>query len=282
MKQQDLTQKQFGDQAQNYLSSAVHAQGAEFEQIITLARQQQAQNILDLGCGAGHVSFYLAAACQEAQITAYDLSDKMLAVVAAEAGERGLANIKTQQGMVEKLPFADNQFDLVVTRYSAHHWLDVPKALSEIKRVLKPDGMLIISTPDKLIYSDKRNFKNEFHVKELYKDEFVALISKYFSKSQLLFQNFIGNSSVLMEEQHQRDFKVYTGNYSNTELLEVDPFYLVLIASDYDFKKQNVSLFEGSSVENYGIVSQIYNSNSYKIGHFLLTPIRVFRKIFKN
>ena len=123
----------------------------------------------------------------------------------------------------------------------------------EIKRVLKPDGMLIISTPDKLIYSDKRNFKNEFHVKELYKDEFVALISKYFSKSQLLFQNFIGNSSVLMEEQHQRDFKVYTGNYSNTELLEVDPFYLVLIASDYDFKKQNVSLFEGSSVENYGI-----------------------------
>ncbi len=144
MKQQDLTQKQFGDQAQNYLSSAVHAQGAEFEQIINLAQQRQAQNILDLGCGAGHVSFYLAAACQDAQITAYDLSDKMLAVVAAEAGERGFTNITTQQGMVEKLPFTNNQFDLVVTRYSAHHWLDVPKALSEIKRVLKPQGKCVI------------------------------------------------------------------------------------------------------------------------------------------
>ncbi len=144
MKQQDLTQKQFGDQAQNYLVSAVHAQGAEFEQIIDLAQQQQAQTIFDLGCGAGHVSFHLAAACQDAQITAYDLSEKMLAVVAAEAEERGCANITTQQGMAENLPFVENQFDLVVTRYSAHHWLDVPKALSEIKRVLKPQGKIVI------------------------------------------------------------------------------------------------------------------------------------------
>lgn len=233
--------------------------------------------VLDVASGEGYGSNLLSK--NASKVYGVDI-DAQAVSLASEKYKK--SNLEFKQGSAALIPIESGSIDVVVSFETIEHHDKHDEMLSEIKRVLKPDGMLIISTPDKLIYSDKRNFKNEFHVKELYKDEFVALISKYFSKSQLLFQNFIGNSSVLMEEQHQRDFKVYTGNYSNTELLEVDPFYLVLIASDYDFKKQNVSLFEGSSVENYGIVSQIYNSNSYKIGHYLLTPIRVFRKIFKN
>ena len=73
---------------------------------------------------------------------AFDLTTAMLEVTAAAAKERGFANIRTTQGSVEKLPFNRQQFDLVVSRYSAHHWNDVPRALQEVKHVLKPAGQV--------------------------------------------------------------------------------------------------------------------------------------------
>lgn len=95
-----------------------------------------------MGCGAGHASF--TAAGQVAEVTAYDLSSQMLEVVAAAAKEKGFSNIVTQQGYAETLPFADACFDVVISRYSAHHWHDVGQALREVKRVLKPGGVIIV------------------------------------------------------------------------------------------------------------------------------------------
>ncbi len=95
-----------------------------------------------MGCGAGHASF--TAAGQVAQVTAYDLSSQMLEVVAQAAKDKGFTNIVTQQGYAEMLPFADASFDVVISRYSAHHWHDVGQALREVKRVLKPGGVMIM------------------------------------------------------------------------------------------------------------------------------------------
>src|SRR5262249_14837178 len=91
----------------------------------------------------GHVTF--RAAEHAGEVVAYDLSAEMLDVVARAAKERGLANVKTQQGVAEKLPFADERFDLVLSRYSAHHWRDFPVALREAARVLKPGGVAVFS-----------------------------------------------------------------------------------------------------------------------------------------
>ena len=63
---------------------------------------------------------------------------EMLEVVAQSASERGLRNIKTQQGVAESLPFADGSFDYIFSRYSAHHWHDLDAGLREVTRVLKP------------------------------------------------------------------------------------------------------------------------------------------------
>jgi ubiquinone/menaquinone biosynthesis C-methylase UbiE len=79
-----------------------------------------------------------------ASVTAFDLSPEMLAVVANAARDRSLDNIGTQQGNVASLPFADAAFCMVITRFSAHHWLDVPTALREVRRVLKPNGVFVI------------------------------------------------------------------------------------------------------------------------------------------
>lgn len=138
----DNVEKQFGSQASAYLSSAVHASGRDLVRLgERLAAFPQA-HVLDLGCGAGHASF--TAAQQVAHVTAYDLSSQMLDVVAGAAKAKGLDNIDTQQGYAESLPFDDESFEVVISRYSAHHWHDVGQALREVKRVLKPGGTFII------------------------------------------------------------------------------------------------------------------------------------------
>ena len=62
-------------------------------------------------------------------------------MVAREAGNRGLANVRTRRGVAEKLPFEDASFDIVLSRFSAHHWQDMEMALREAARVLKPGGV---------------------------------------------------------------------------------------------------------------------------------------------
>lgn len=108
-------------------------------------RADQAQGsagaaVLDLGCGAGHVSFAVAPGVRI--VTACDLAPEMLEVVAHAAAERGLTNVETQQAVAERLPFPDAAFDVVLSRYSAHHWRDFDAGLREAARVLKPGGRL--------------------------------------------------------------------------------------------------------------------------------------------
>ncbi len=134
-----VVQKQFGEQASAYLSSAVHAQGTEFGLLKAELAGKVEARVLDLGCGAGHVSFHVAALVKD--VVAYDLSQQMLDVVSAAASDRGLDNISTVCGAAERLPFADGEFDYVLSRYSAHHWSDLGVALREVRRVLKPGGV---------------------------------------------------------------------------------------------------------------------------------------------
>jgi SAM-dependent methyltransferase len=139
---EDHVATQFGPQAAAYVASAVHAAGADLDLVSERLRSMPGAAVLDLGCGGGHVSF--AAAAAGTRVTAYDLSPEMLAAVAAEAARRNLSGIETRQGAAEALPFADAAFDAVVTRYSAHHWRDVPAALREVRRVLRPGGLLLV------------------------------------------------------------------------------------------------------------------------------------------
>lgn len=137
-----LAARQFGPRASAYVASAAHASGEDLDALKAFAAEQSFGRALDLGCGGGHVSFTIAPLVGE--VVAYDLSEAMLAAVAAEAKARGLSNLTTQQGKAEVLPFADSSFDFVATRYSAHHWLDVPAALREVRRVVKPTGYVMV------------------------------------------------------------------------------------------------------------------------------------------
>ena len=130
---------QFDPRAQAYLTSAVHARGADLEDFGRLVGARPQARALDLGCGGGHLAFLLAGLV--GRVAAVDLSATMIATVAAEAGRRGLGNLETRQARVEALPWPDGAFDVVASRYSAHHWRDVSAGLREARRALKPGGL---------------------------------------------------------------------------------------------------------------------------------------------
>jgi SAM-dependent methyltransferase len=140
--EQPLTSRQFGPRAEAYVASAVHAAGEDLEALKRFAAEHRFSRVLDLGCGGGHVSFALAPLSGE--VVAYDLSEEMLAAVKQAAAARGMVNLSLRAGRAEALPFADASFDFAATRYSAHHWQDVPRALAEVHRVLKPGAPLMV------------------------------------------------------------------------------------------------------------------------------------------
>lgn len=139
----DAIQQQFGSAAEAYRQSAVHAQGADLTRMVALVQSHGARTVLDVGCGAGHVSVNVAPVVQH--VTAYDLTEAMLTQVSLLAQERGLANVSTQAGNAEHMPFTDASFDIAMTRYSAHHWQNPALGVREMARVVKPGGWVIVS-----------------------------------------------------------------------------------------------------------------------------------------
>ena len=136
------------------------------------------REVLDAACGAGYGSAILAE--KAAQVTGLDLS----AETVAYASERyaSVENVRYVQGSVAELPFADDSFDMVVSFETIEH---VPEELQyafrrEIRRVLRPGGLLVMSSPDKHTYSELLHFDNEYHVREMYAPEFASFLQEVF------------------------------------------------------------------------------------------------------
>ncbi len=137
-------QQRFADVASNYRKSKVHAAGADLDRMVQVSTTLgQDSRVLDAGCGAGHTA--LAFAAHADLVIACDFTPPMLKQVGLLASERGVTNVRAQLADVERLPFADESFDLIVTRYSAHHWGQPERALAEFRRLLNADGALLIS-----------------------------------------------------------------------------------------------------------------------------------------
>ena len=131
----------YAPRAAAYGASAVHAGGPDLDQVEAVAREWPRARVLDLGCGGGHVAYRVAP--HVGSVVAYDLTADMLAEVERGAAGRGIGNLTTRQGAAERLPFEEASFDLVLCRFTAHHWQDFEAGLREARRVLSPDGQAV-------------------------------------------------------------------------------------------------------------------------------------------
>ena len=138
----ETVRQQFDPVAAEYAISAVHASGPDLSAMVGAISLRGDEYVLDAGSGAGHTA--LAFAPHVAQVVALDLADAMLAQGQRLAGERGIDNVTFRRGDIEALDDSDGAFDLVTSRYSAHHYPHPKRALAEIARVLKPGGAFLL------------------------------------------------------------------------------------------------------------------------------------------
>ena len=142
MTQEDVTRQQFDLTAKAYSKAPLFVRGHDLTLMVEVAKPVNTWHVLDIGCGAGHTAFAFAPYVQ--QVVGIDLSPGMLLEAQQNLQERGLTNIHFQQASVTPLPFGNEAFDLVTCRFVAHHFSNLSLALSEIRRVLKREGQLLV------------------------------------------------------------------------------------------------------------------------------------------
>ncbi|CAI4033384.1 Methyltransferase domain-containing protein [Nitrospira tepida] len=124
--------------------------------LIADARLRQGQQVLDLGSGTGYPALLAAQVVRpQGQVVGIDLADDMLAAARRKAARLGLSNVEFRTGDVTTLPFPSGSFDAVTSRFCLMFLPEIPKAVAEIARVLKPGGHLaaaVWSAPEKNPY----------------------------------------------------------------------------------------------------------------------------------
>lgn len=138
----NLVRQQFGASAAAYVTSAVHAQGASLARLIELVQPQPTWEALDVATGAGHTALALAPYVQ--RVVGSDLTPQMVSKARALAAERSVSNATFELGDVEKLPFRPGSFDLVTCRVALHHFPQPERALAEMVRVCRREGLVVV------------------------------------------------------------------------------------------------------------------------------------------
>lgn len=129
--------------------------------------------ILDVATGTGDMAFELKK-LKPASVTGVDLAEEMLQVARKKAQLRGLENISFRQGDSEDLDFLDNSFDFVTVAFGVRNYEDLKKGISEMHRVLKPGGHLLI-----LEFSQPRGIMKFFYT--IYSKRILPLLARMFS-----------------------------------------------------------------------------------------------------
>ncbi len=129
--------------------------------------------IVDLGTGPGLLSIQLHRLWPQAKIIGVDLSGEMLEIATKNADKAGMSNYETRLGRAEEIPIESNSVDLVVTQSSLHEWENPRQGFSEIFRILKPDGSLILKDYNRAWLSTwKRKLLGVFHHLDMFKFTF--------------------------------------------------------------------------------------------------------------
>jgi ubiquinone/menaquinone biosynthesis C-methylase UbiE len=190
------------------------------------------KTVLDIASGEGYGSALLAKLAKS--VVGVDIS--VDTVEYASQAYQNCENLKFMVGSCESIPLPENSIDVVVSFETIEHHDQHEKMMQEIKRVLRPGGILIISSPNRLTYSDETNYSNPFHVKELYYDELVNLIGNHFQYSKIYGQRLgIGSFIFPLEDTEAKNIKAYTGDINNLsqKICSLNsPLYFVAICSD--------------------------------------------------
>lgn len=184
----------------------------------------EGKKVIDIACGEGYGTAILAERASE--IVGMDI-DEGAVHRASEKYQK--ENLKYQIGNIASIPVEDHSVDVIVSFETIEHVSQKLQAqfLNECGRVLKEDGILIMSTPNKEVYSDKYNYFNEYHIHEFYHDEFVHFLKQKFKNVKMYNQAF-QVASILSECENTERTMTY---YTDAEYDDTGKYYIAIASN---------------------------------------------------
>jgi ubiquinone/menaquinone biosynthesis C-methylase UbiE len=211
-------------------------------------------------------------------------------------------NLEFLQSSATNLPLPDNSIDVVTSFETLEHLREQDEMIREISRVLKEEGCLLISTPEKSIYK-QRDPINPFHLRELTLEEFKSLLSKYFKETIYFKQRFVFGS-LIHAENVQSGFDIYQGDYTsiNNEAEPDDfynkPFFNLALCSSSSMELKNInahSIFSGlevlrKEINDYKNLLEnerkgrefLLNTPSFKVGYWIVSKFQFLKKFTRK
>jgi ubiquinone/menaquinone biosynthesis C-methylase UbiE len=241
-----LVQRQFGANAAKYATSRPHAKGASLTRLVEMVAPQADWVAIDVATGAGHTA--LSFAPHIAHVVATDLTVQMLHVARDLAAERKAGNISFAVAQAEALPFSDNSLNLVTCRIAPHHFVDVQRFVSEVRRVLRPGGVfglvdnvspdaqIIAGTPDALAtaadeYNAFEKLRDPSHVRCLTLDEWLGVIAQAglavreveLQEKPMVFESWASQMQASAEVKQELRRMVFSGSPAFQAFMRPEP-----------------------------------------------------------
>ena len=256
------------------------------------------RTVLDIGSGEGYGTSLLAAVA--AFVYGVDISSD---VIARARSKYSAPNLSFLVGEAIAIPIDDRSVDVITCFETIEHLEKHEEMLAEFCRVLKPTGLLILSSPESSIYH-RRDPDNKFHRKEIGQAELRNLVNSHFRHASYYSQMLVMGSLISPITNDWSKMQYYSGSFSEIRKklsehgLFNQPFFNLVICSNdhntFNGASANASLFCGYQVnaneldELRNEVGKVRNeldegrhrllsSRSYRLGNFLLAPFRTIK-----
>jgi ubiquinone/menaquinone biosynthesis C-methylase UbiE len=151
------------------------------------------KDVLDIASGEGFGSYTLSRFARS--VVGVDIDKSSVEHALSRYKE---PKLDFRSGSCSQIPLEDRSVDVVVSFETIEHHDEHERMMQEVRRVLRPGGVLIISSPEKHEYTDVPGTRNPFHVKELYRDEFQALMNAQFRNVAIYGQRVIFGSAIFL------------------------------------------------------------------------------------
>ena len=194
----------------------------------------QGKTVLDIACGEGYGSFYLSSLAKH--VVGVDISQEAIDYAASKYIKH---NLEFKTGAASKIPIKDESvFDVVVSFETIEHMAEADQSLflAEVKRLLKPNGVFLVSTPNKLVYSDLTGHKNEFHFREFFVPEFKEFLFARFKYADFFGQKIEVGSYISRLDHKRGNSTEYNISFTEQGFRPTneprDQVYLLAVCSD--------------------------------------------------
>ena len=251
----------------------------------------EGNRVLDIASGEGYGSNLLASVASS--VVGVDIDQECVDYANARYGS---CSLEYRQGDAASIPVEDGSVDVVVSFETIEHHDRHQEMMDEVRRVLVPEGILMLSSPDKKYYSDVPNFQNTYHVKELYFEEFKELVAQHFKHSRYYLQRMVKGSLIFPEDNKFEKLTVFEKEPGDALLVgrrEFAQHYEICVASDSEqLPSLEVGLFDGKQVLHEEIqkllqietakFENVINSPTWRIGNAILAPFKWLRSLLNK